>query len=182
MNDARNTAARGKSEKSSKPAPPHWGRRSYRWRAREDVSTTQGKASPLPARLLIADDHDLVREGLRAMLSREPDLKVIGEAADGQEALDLCCSLRPDLVLMDLRMPRMDGIEATRAIREECPATSVLVVTIHESPEYLPQALAAGAAGYVLKDATSQQLLEAVWRVLDGESPLNEGLAELLSV
>ncbi len=126
--------------------------------------------SVAPARLLVADDHELIREGMRAMLSREPDLEVIGEAADGQEALEFCRLHHPDLVLMDLRMPRMDGIEATRAIREECPETSVLVVTIHESPEYLPDAIAAGAVGYVLKDATRHELLEAIRRVLGGAS------------
>jgi two-component system, NarL family, response regulator LiaR len=171
MTEAWNTTAWEKSESASKPAPSR--RRTYRWR----IPATQVGASPSPARLLIADDHDLVREGLRAMLSRESALKIIGEAADGREALELCRSLSPDLVLMDLRMPRMDGIVATRAIREECPTTNVLVVTIHESPQFLPQAMAAGAAGYVLKDATSQQLLEAVRWVLDGESSLDQELA-----
>lgn len=145
-----------------------------------NTTSDDRRFSVAPARLLLADDHELIREGMRAMLSREPDLEVIGEAADGQESLEFCRLHRPDLVLMDLRMPRMDGIEATRTIREECPATSVLVVTIHESPEYLPDALAAGAAGYVLKDATRYELLEAIRRVLGGESPLNqERAAEL---
>jgi DNA-binding NarL/FixJ family response regulator len=129
------------------------------------------------ARLLIVDDHDLVREGIRAMLEKEPDLQVVGEATDGQEALKLCDSLNPDLVLMDVRMPRMDGLKATQEIKEQHPTTSILIVTTHESPDYLLEAIRAGAAGYVLKDATKKQLLGAVRRVLDGESPLNQELA-----
>ncbi len=130
-----------------------------------------------PARLLLADDHDLVREGMRTMLDREPDLEVVGEAGNGREAVELCRSLSPDLVLMDIRMPEMDGLAATRTIKEERPTISVLMVTTHESPDYLLDAIRAGAAGYVLKDATKHQLLGAVRRVLDGESPLNQELA-----
>jgi DNA-binding NarL/FixJ family response regulator len=129
------------------------------------------------ARLLIADDHPLAREGLQAMLASEPDLEVIDEATDGEEALELCRRLSPDLVLMDVQMPRMDGLEATRAIKAECPATSILVVTTHESHDYLLEAMKAGAAGYVLKEATKAQLVDAVRKVLSGESPLNPELA-----
>jgi DNA-binding NarL/FixJ family response regulator len=131
----------------------------------------------LPARLLIADDHPLAREGLRAMLAGEPDLEVIAEATDGEEALELCRRLSPELVLMDVQMPRMDGLEATRAIKAERPATSILVVTTHESHDYLLEAMKAGAAGYVLKEATKAQLVDAVRKVLSGESPLNPELA-----
>ncbi len=111
------------------------------------------------------------------MLSDEPNLEVVGEAEDGQEALELCRKIRPDLVLMDVRMPRMDGIEATRAIKDELPAVRVLIVTSHQDPDYLLEAVGAGAAGYVLKDATRQWLLDAIRRVLAGESPLNQELA-----
>jgi DNA-binding NarL/FixJ family response regulator len=135
------------------------------------------KASPPTARLLIADDHALVREGMRAMLASEPNLEVVGEAENGREALELCRELRPDLILMDVRMPEMDGMAATRVIKGEYPSTSVLIVTTHESPEYLMDAIRAGAAGYVLKDSTKQQLLNAVRRVINGESPLNQELA-----
>jgi DNA-binding NarL/FixJ family response regulator len=129
------------------------------------------------ARILIADDHDLVREGLRAVLSGEADLEVVGEATDGQEALQLCRSLKPDLVLMDVRMPKSDGLEATRAIKEEMPEVSLVMVTMHENPDYLLEAIRAGAAGYILKDAEGEKLVGAVRRTLNGESPLNEELA-----
>jgi DNA-binding NarL/FixJ family response regulator len=135
------------------------------------------EASPPTVRLLIADDHALVREGMRAMLASEPNLEVVGEAENGREALELCRELRPDLILMDVRMPEMDGMAATRVIKGEYPSTSVLIVTTHESPEYLMDAIRAGAAGYVLKDSTKHQLLNAVRRVINGESPLNQELA-----
>jgi DNA-binding NarL/FixJ family response regulator len=135
-----------------------------------------------PARILIADDHALVREGLRTMLSGEDGLEVIAEANDGQQALTLCRELRPHLVLMDVRMPVMDGLQATRKIKDEMPKTSVMMVTMHENPDYLFEAVKAGAAGYVLKDASGERLLSAVRRTLDGESPLNQELAMRLLV
>ena len=132
------------------------------------------------ARLVLVDDHELARDGLRDMLADVPDLEVVGEAADGREALELCRRVRPDLVLMDLRMPRMDGLAATRAIKRELPKTSVLVMTMHENPDYLMEALRAGAAGYVLKDAAQDEVVSAVGRVLSGESPLAPELAARL--
>jgi DNA-binding NarL/FixJ family response regulator len=128
-------------------------------------------------RLLIADDHELARAGLRNVLTTEPDLEVIGEAATGREAVALCHRMRPDLVLMDVRMPDMDGLAATRAIKQESPGTSVLMVTMHEKPAYLLEALKAGAAGYILKDASEEELLGAVRQILAGESLLNPDLA-----
>ena len=130
-----------------------------------------------PVRVLIADDHGLVRDGYKLMLEREEDLEVVGEASNGREAVELCRELRPELVLMDVRMPEMDGLEATRAIKGEFPTTSVLVVTTYDNPDYLFEAIEAGAAGYVLKDAPKSQLLDAVRRTLGGESPLNQELA-----
>jgi len=111
------------------------------------------------------------------MLEGEPDLEIVGEAQDGQEALELCRRLCPELVLMDVRMPRMDGLDATQKIKEECPKTSVLIMTSHENPEYLLEAIRAGAAGYILKEATQQQVIEAIRELLSGEFPLNRGLA-----
>jgi two-component system, NarL family, response regulator LiaR len=130
-----------------------------------------------PARLVLADDHDLVREGIRAVLEGEPDLVVVGEAENGRQALEICLKEHPDLVLMDVRMPEMDGLAATRAIKEQLPQTSVVMVTMHESPDYLLEAIKAGAAGYILKDAAGERLVEAVRRTLEGEAPLSEGLA-----
>src|SRR4028118_600844 len=134
------------------------------------------QAETPPARLLIIDDHALVREGLRAMLASEPGVEVVGEAADGREALELCRASCPDLALMDVRMPIMDGLEATREIKRECPQTSILMVTTHESSDYLFEAVKAGAAGYILKNATKSQMSDAITRILGGDSVLNDGL------
>jgi DNA-binding NarL/FixJ family response regulator len=131
-------------------------------------------------RLVLADDHHLLRRGFRSLLSGEPDLEVVGEASNGMEAIEMCRRLRPDLILMDVRMPEMDGITATRRIKEEQPGVGVLVVTMHDNPDYLLEALDAGAAGYVLKDAPADRLISAVHRTLNGESPLNQELATLL--
>jgi len=133
-----------------------------------------------PARLVLADDHDLVRDGLGLVLSREPDLEVVGEASDGREAVEVCRRLAPDMVLMDIRMPDMDGLEATRRIKAEQPSVSVLIVTTYENLDYLFEAVKAGAAGYVLKDASKEDLVDAVRRVLDGDSPFNSDLSARL--
>ena len=111
------------------------------------------------------------------MLSDEPDVEIVGEAADGRQALSLCSRFRPDLVLMDVRMPVMDGLVATREVKQRYPEISVMMLTMHENPDYLLGALKAGAAGYVLKDATREEIIEAVRRVRNGESPLDPELA-----
>jgi len=129
-----------------------------------------------PARLVIADDHELARAGLRAMLTGQRGLEVVGEAANGHEALMLCRRLQPDLALIDVRMPVQDGLATCRAIKQEYPATSVILITIHANPEYLIEALKAGAAGYVLKDISQRELIMAVQGVLCGESILNKEL------
>ena len=113
---------------------------------------------------------------MRAMLAGEPDIEVVGEAADGREAVELCRELRPDLVLMDVGMPGMDGMEATRRIKAEHPAVSVLVVTAHPSPDYVLDAVRAGAAGYLLKTASRDEVVAAVRRVLRNEFPLDQDL------
>src|SRR5215212_10122303 len=145
---------------------------------------TVGAEKPLErrnrTRLAIVDDHDLARQGLRDLLADEPDIEVIGEAANGREALLICSRLCPDLILMDVRMPEMDGLAATREVKQRYPRISVLVVTMHQNPDYLLEALKAGAAGYVLKDASRHEIITAVQQVREGESPLDSELAARL--
>jgi DNA-binding NarL/FixJ family response regulator len=134
-----------------------------------------------PARLVIADDHDLARLGLVGALQGERGLTVVGEARDGQEAVDLCRSLAPDLILMDIRMPRLDGLAATDEIVRTCPGTRVVMVTMQEDPEYLIEALKVGASGYLLKESGKAEIVGAIRQVLAGESLLNARLVtELL--
>ncbi len=134
-----------------------------------------------PARLVVVDDHDLVRSGLKRLLSDQEDFEVVGEAANGREAVELCRLLRPNLVIMDVRMPEMDGLSATREIGRRFTDVSVLLLTTYENEDYLLEAIRAGAAGYVLKDAPESQLITAIRKVLDGEPTLNRRLAtELL--
>jgi DNA-binding NarL/FixJ family response regulator len=144
----------------------------------------QDKRSPekrtMPARLVLVDDHHLLRRGFRSLLADEPDLEVVGEASNGHEAIELCQRLHPDFVLMDVRMPEMDGLAATREIKREHPDIAVLIMTMHENTDYLLEALDAGAAGYVLKDTPAERLISAVRRTLNGESPLNQELAAQL--
>ena len=145
------------------------------------MSITGGEIQPgrrsKPVRIVIADDHGLVRQGFQGMLAREEGFEVVGEADDGREAVKICSRLRPDLVLMDVRMPRMGGLAATREIKQSHPETSVLMVTMQENPDYLLEAVKAGAAGYVLKGAPNNQIIGAIHRVLEGEFPLNQELA-----
>jgi two-component system, NarL family, response regulator DegU len=131
-------------------------------------------------RLAIVDDHELARDSLQNMLADESDFEIVGEAANGRQALLLCSRLRPDLILMDVRMPEMDGLAATKEIKERYPETSVMMLTMHENPDYLLEALKAGAAGYVLKDAPQEDIIEAVRRVRNGESPMDPELAARL--
>ena len=133
-----------------------------------------------PARLIIADDHTIVRSGLKALLSDQEQLEIVGEAASGREALELCRRLRPDLVLMDVSMPDMDGLTATRDIKRQFSDISVLILTTHENEDYVLQAIKSGAAGYLLKDASKDQLVDAIRKVLDGEPTLDPKLATKL--
>jgi DNA-binding NarL/FixJ family response regulator len=131
-------------------------------------------------RLAIVDDHELARESLQNMLSDEGDIEIVGEAANGRQALLLCARLEPDLILMDVRMPEMDGLAATKEVKQRYPEISVMMLTMHENPDYLLEALKAGAAGYVLKDAPQEEIIEAIRRVRHGESPLDPELAARL--
>jgi DNA-binding NarL/FixJ family response regulator len=132
---------------------------------------------PKARRLVVVDDHALMRETINAILSRDPSLEVVGEAKDGLEAIECCQKLRPDLVLMDVSMPRMDGLEATRKIKEELPQTSVLFLTAHADHRLLMDAVKAGAAGYVLKGERPDNVLDAIRAVLEGGTPLDQGVA-----
>ncbi len=131
-------------------------------------------------RVVIADDHPVVREGLAAMLEREPDIEVVGEARDGQEAIERVAALRPDVVLMDLQMPRVDGVEAIRQIRERHSGVHVLVLTTYDDDESILRGVEAGARGYLLKDAPRDELFRAVRAVARGESLLQPAVATRL--
>jgi DNA-binding NarL/FixJ family response regulator len=130
-----------------------------------------------PTRVLIVDDHQLTRAGLAAVLGSDPELAIVGEASNGREAVELARSLQPDLVLMDIRMPDMDGLAATRLIKQHNPRTSVLLLSMFDEPDFLVEAVDVGAAGYVLKDATVDELQRAVREVLSGGFPIDDRLA-----
>lgn len=131
-------------------------------------------------RLLLADDHSVLRSGLRLLLSRQPSLEVVAEAGDGWEALDLCRQHQPDILVLDLSMPRLDGLEVLRHVQADMPWLKVLVLTMHEDPEYLRRALGAGARGYVLKRAVDAELLSAVRVVAEGGTYVYPTLATAL--
>jgi DNA-binding NarL/FixJ family response regulator len=137
----------------------------------------EGPVGDSRARVVVADDHDLTRAGLRFILAQDTRLELVGEARDGREAVALATTLQPDLVLMDLRMPGMDGLQATRALREACPMTSVLILSMFEDADLLLEAMKAGAAGYVLKTASEADVRTAVWDALDGNFPVDQLLA-----
>ncbi len=128
-------------------------------------------------RVLIADDHALMREGTRQILEDQPDLEVAGEAQDGEEAVALALRLHPDVVLMDIAMPKLNGIEATRQIKQARPATTVLVLTAYDDDQYIYALLDAGAAGYLLKNVRGEELAKAVRAVAQGESVIDPTIA-----
>lgn len=128
-------------------------------------------------RVVLADDHALVREGTRELLEREDDFEVVGEADDGEEAVKLVAGLQPDVALMDIAMPKLNGIEATRRIKAMCPATAVLILTAYDDDQYVFALLEAGAAGYLLKDVRARDLVQAVRAVNAGESVLHPVIA-----
>src|SRR5918994_4028035 len=168
-------SAGGSSSRANQDPAPQLRRRA-KCRRIERTLTMQDEIK----RLVLADDHHLLRRGFKSLLGGEPGLEVVGEASTGLEAIEICRRLAPDLVLMNVRMPEMDGITATRRIKRDQPDVSVLMVTMHENPDYLLEALDAGAAGYVLKDTPADRLINAVRRTLDGESALNQELATRL--
>jgi len=131
-------------------------------------------------RILLADDHTILRDGIRALLEDEPDMTVVGEAEDGRTAVKLACQLIPDVVLMDIAMPLLNGLEATRQIKHDCPQVKVLILTMHENEEYIRQVLASGAMGYILKDAAARELLDAIHAVQKGEAVLSPAITRLV--
>jgi DNA-binding NarL/FixJ family response regulator len=132
--------------------------------------------------IVVADDNTPYRQAIRQTLESQTDLEVLAEASDGRQALELCRRLAPDLVLMDLAMPVMDGVAATRLIKREYPQTRVLVLTALDETSSLSECLKAGAEGYILKDAPAERLIDAVRGALAGGHPIDEGLAtELLT-
>ena len=133
---------------------------------------------PRRSRIVIAEDHTILREGLRSLLVADPDFDVVGEAGDGRAAVQCVESLSPDLVLMDLSMPRMNGLEAIRDIKKQNPKTKIVVLTVHKTEEYILATLQAGADGYVLKDASHSELLMALRNVSIGKRYLSPGISE----
>jgi DNA-binding NarL/FixJ family response regulator len=133
-----------------------------------------------PIRVLVADDHRLFRDGLRALLNSVPDLEVVGEAGDGEEVVAKAAVVRPDVILMDLQLPGLNGVEATRRILQSQPSVNVLVLTMFEDTDTVLAAMRAGARGYILKDTDEEALLRSVRAVASGEALFGPGVAERL--
>lgn len=130
-------------------------------------------------RVLLADDHALLREGLRALLSSVAELEVIGEAGNGRDALNAVRELAPDIILMDIAMPDLNGVEAARLIREKYPAVRIIMLSMHSNAEHVHRALAAGASGYLLKETAAKEVVTAVRAVMQGQRFLGAAIAEL---
>jgi len=129
-------------------------------------------------RIVIAEDHTILREGLKSLLRADPDFDIVGEAEDGRDAIRCVQALSPDLVLLDLSMPRMNGLDALKEIKKQSPEAKIIILTVHKTEEYVLTALQAGADGYVLKDATHSELVMAIKNVLMGKRYLSPGISE----
>jgi DNA-binding NarL/FixJ family response regulator len=129
-------------------------------------------------RIVIAEDHTILREGLKSLLSSNPDFEIIGEAEDGREAIRCVEKFKPDLILMDLSMPRMNGMDAIKEIKKRFSETKILVLTVHKTEEYILATLKSGADGYILKDSTHAELVLAVKNVLSGKHYISPGISE----
>lgn len=145
-----------------------------------NIGAGPSTASTATIRVLLADDHDILRQGLKLLLEVQPDIRVIGEACTGVEAVEQALNLNPDVVVMDITMAKMDGLEACRRIRQQQSAIQVLILTMHESEEYFLQALRMGAAGYIVKKAAPGDLCAAVRTIAHGGAFLYPGLARAL--
>ncbi|ROM67319.1 DNA-binding response regulator [Pseudomonas brassicacearum] len=133
-----------------------------------------------PLRLLLADDHEVTRTGFISMLAGSPGFEVVGQARDGQEALDLCERLKPDIAILDIRMPVLNGLGAARILQQRLPGIKVVIFTMDDSPDHLEAAIGAGAVGYLLKDASRDEVLDALKRVARGEEALNSSVSARL--
>lgn len=130
-----------------------------------------------PIRILVADDHPIVRKGLHTLISSEPDLEWAGEAADGIEVVERALALRPDIILMDMVMPRQDGVEAVKQIKACCPEVGILIITSFAEDDKIFPAIKAGALGYLLKDSAPHELLQAIYDVFQGKPSLHPTIA-----
>lgn len=137
-------------------------------------------ASPSTIQVVIADDHDILRQGLKLLLETQPDIKVVGEARTGEEAIEQAMQHTPDVIVLDISMPKVDGFQACQVIRRQCPQIQVLVLTMHETEEYFLQALRTGAAGYMVKKAAPAELCTAVRTTAHGGTFLYPDLAKVL--
>jgi two-component system response regulator NreC len=134
----------------------------------------------MPIRILLADDHEVVRDGVRALLEKQVDMSVVGEAADGREAAQLAEELRPDVVIMDIGMPNLNGIDATRRILAAHPDVAILILSMHQDESYVLRSLKAGAKGYLLKDSLRGDVLEAIRAVATGRSFLTRKIRRMM--
>jgi two-component system response regulator NreC len=148
------------------------------FRAKKDIAGLMISPMIEKQRIIIAEDQTILREGLRSLLSFQPDLEIIGEAEDGLEAIRQVDKLLPDLVLMDLSMPRMGGIEAIKEIKKKRPNIKIVALTVHDNEEYVLAALKAGAEGYILKDSTNEELVQNIRDILSGNRVLSPGISE----
>ena len=139
-----------------------------------------GDASPTPIRVMIADDHDLYRRGMQVVVELDGTAQVVGEASNGAEAVEVCQRVTPEVVLMDVRMPGVGGIEACRLIREAVPAARILMLTMSDDESDLFEAIKAGASGYLLKDLPGEEVADAIRRVHDGQAIIPPGMAATL--
>jgi DNA-binding NarL/FixJ family response regulator len=130
--------------------------------------------------VLLADDHTVVRDGLRYLLEAEPDIEVVGDAANGREAVKLVAHLKPDIVIMDITMPELNGIEATHQIRQLCPSTGIIILSMHANRMHIARALEAGAQGYLIKESAGIEVVEAVRAVNAGHNYLSQAVSDIV--
>ncbi len=130
--------------------------------------------------VVLADDHTIVRDGLRYLLEAQPDIKVVGDAADGRKAVKLVSKLRPDVAIIDITMPALNGIDATSQIRQLCPETAVIILSMHANARHIARALDAGAQGYLIKESAGTEVVEAVRAVVDGHHFLSQTVSDTI--